>query len=214
MRLLSVNTGRVREVEFQGERVGTGIFKAPTDGPVGVTHLTLEGDHQVDLRFHGGPDKAVYTYPAEHYAHWSADLDRGDLLHGQFGENFTTTGLLETEVCIGDQLGIGTARFEVTQPRVPCFKLGIRMGDPRFIKRFHLSRRVGFYLRVLEEGSVCAGDAIALLARAQDSITIDAIYRLHFEANPDRAALQRAVGLSSLSQSWREELGELLKRNS
>ena len=210
MRLASLNIGRPRQVSFRGESVGTGIFKAPVDGPIRVTPRTLEGDVQVDLRFHGGLDKAVYCYPLEHYAFWAQDLGRADLAPGQFGENFTTEGLLETAVCIGDQLAIGTAIFEVTQPRVPCFKLGIRMGDARFVKRFMEAQKTGFYLRVLQEGSVQAGDTITLHARGREGLTVHAVNHLHFFDTTNHTAILAALAEPALSRSWREELGELL----
>ena len=210
MRLLSISVSPARFVAHGGETVGTGIFKEPVDGPVRVFGETLEGDCQVDRRFHGGPDKAVYVYPAEHYAYWTERLQREDLRHGQFGENLTVVGLLETEVCIGDQLAIGSARFEVTQPRVPCFKLGIRMGDPRFIKAFHNSRRVGYYLRVLQEGVIAAGDAITHVHRPDGALSIDAIYDLRFGTDPDRDALLGALRNPALSSAWRDELSMLL----
>lgn len=213
MRLASLNIGRPRQVNFRGESVGTGIYKTAVEGPVRVTSRTLEGDAQVDLRFHGGPDKAVYCYPHEHYAFWTAALHRDDLLPGQFGENFTTEGLVETEVCIGDQLAIGTALFEVTQPRVPCFKLGIKMGDARFVKHFMEAQKTGFYLRVLQEGTVQAGDPITRTARGREGLTVHAVNHLHFFDTANEAALRAALEEPALSRSWREELNELLARS-
>jgi MOSC domain-containing protein YiiM len=212
MRLLSVNLAELRQVDFRGQSVGTGIYKRPVDGVVRVLRRTLDGDRQVDLRFHGGVDKAVYCYPHEHYAFWREALGRDDLAPGQFGENFTTEGLLETAVCIGDQLAIGTARFEVTQPRVPCFKLGIKMGDARFVKQFMNAQRTGFYLRVLQEGEVRAGDGIEIVARGATGLSVQAVNHLHFFDTQNHAGIRAALAEPALSASWREELGELLPR--
>lgn len=212
MRLVSLNIGQARQVMHRGESVGTGIYKSPVEGPVRVLRRTLEGDRQVDLHYHGGPDKAVYCYPHEHYAAWAAELRRDDLLPGQFGENFTVDGLTEDAVYIGDRLAVGTALFEVTQPRVPCFKLGIKMGDAGFVKKFLNSQRSGFYLRVLEEGSVQAGDAIRFAARGVTGLSVRAVHHLHFFDTANHEAIRRALEEPALSVSWRGELTELLPR--
>lgn len=212
MRLFSLNIGGARQVMHRGEAVGTGIYKEPVAGRVQVLGRTLEGDRQVDLRFHGGLDKAVYCYPREHYAFWGGELGREDLAPGQFGENFTTEGLLETAVCIGDRLGVGTAVFEVTQPRVPCFKLGIKMGDAGFVKRFLQSERSGFYLRVIERGSVAAEDEIRVVSRGATGLTVQTVHHLHFFDTGNHGAIRRALEEPALSRSWREELGEMLPR--
>lgn len=202
MTLISVNTGLPREIIHGGRAVSTGIFKAPVAGPVWLGRLNLAGDGQADLRVHGGTDKAVYVYPFEHYAFWAGELGRNDFSHGQFGENFTTTGLLEDEVCIGDVFRIGGARVQVTQPRSPCFKLGIRMNDENFPARFAAANRTGFYLRVLEEGMVKAGDAITRIEPATDSMTVRDIFRLR-HVGGTRAEYERAARLPGLSSSWR-----------
>ncbi len=162
MKVLSINVGRPREVESQGRIVQTSIWKAPRAGRVRVNQLNLDGDQQSDLSVHGGADKAVYVYPGEHYAFWRRELPDMDIPWGAFGENLTTEGLLESDVKVGERLAIGTAQFEITQPRLPCYKLAIRFGRDDMIKRFLLSGRSGFYLAVLEEGEIGAGDAIAL----------------------------------------------------
>lgn len=162
MRLLSVNGGLPRDVESRGRIVQTSIWKSPREGRVRVNRLNVEGDQQSDLSVHGGIDKAVYVYPSEHYELWRRELPGMDIPWGAFGENFTIEGLLESDVRIGDRLTIGSAQFEVTQPRLPCYKLGIRFGRDDMIKRFLLSGRSGFYLAVLREGEIGAGDAIAL----------------------------------------------------
>jgi MOSC domain-containing protein YiiM len=173
MRLISINVGRPREVQLpDNETVRTSIFKAPVPGPVQVRRLNLEGDQQSDLSVHGGVNKAVYAYPAEHYPFWRAELSSEALSWGAFGENFTTEGLLEDTVFIGDTLRIGSAQFVVTQPRRPCFKLGIRFGRQDIIKRFLKSGRSGFYLSVAQEGEVCAGDPVTLVSRADAAMTV------------------------------------------
>ncbi len=165
--IVSVNVGLPREVEWRGERVRTGIFKSPVAGPVRVGRLNLEGDGQADLDLHGGAAKAVYVYPSEYYPLWSAELDLGDLGWGSFGENLTTYGLSEEIVRIGDRLRIGTAELQITKPRFPCFKLGIRFGRPDVIRRFQNTGRTGFYLSVLQEGHVTAGDTIEFVASSE-----------------------------------------------
>ena len=157
MKILSVNVGKPQEHEWRGLRVKTAIFKSPVEGPVAVGKLDLAGDAQADLTVHGGADKAVYLYPHEHYAYWNSQLPGYPLTLGNFGENLTVSGLSEEDIHIGDQLQIGTARFTVTQPRTPCYKLGVRFNREDMTKRFYLSRRFGFYLRVLREGTVTGG---------------------------------------------------------
>jgi MOSC domain-containing protein YiiM len=161
-RVVSVCAGKVRSVAHAGRKVRTGIFKAPLAGPVRVTRLGLEGDGQADRRFHGGPDMALYAFPAAHYPRFRAELGR-DLEPGQFGENLTVEGPAEDAVRVGDEFLCGTARVQVVKPRGPCFKLGIRVGDDAFLPRFHDAGLWGYYLRVLEEGSVAAGDPWRLL---------------------------------------------------
>ena len=166
MRLVTVSVGRPREVpdERRGT-VRTGIWKQPVDGPVRVGRLNLAGDGQADLEAHGGEHKAVYAYPLEHYAVWRRELGRDDLEPGGFGENLTVEGLLEADVHIGDQFRIGTAVLEVSQPRTPCFKLALRIGDPTLVRRFTESGRSGFYLRVITEGELAAGQPVERVAR-------------------------------------------------
>ena len=164
MRVLSVNVGLPKTVRLMGRSVRTGFFKEPVRGAIPVSRLGLEGDGQADPRYHGGPEKAVYVYPSEHYAYWSAALSRANLAPGTFGENLTTEGLLETEIRIGDVFEMGSATLRVTQPRTPCAKLGLRMGSMRFVRVFAAAGRPGFYLSVVEEGFVEAGDAIARIS--------------------------------------------------
>lgn len=201
-RLLSVNVSLPKPVEHDGEIVWTGIFKEPVPGRVALRRLNLDGDRQADLSVHGGDDKAVYAYPVEHYDHWRRALAR-ELPFGQFGENFTVSGMLEEMTSIGDAYRIGTAVVQVTQPRVPCFKLGIRMGDRRFLKPFLASGRTGFYLRVLEEGEVGAGDAIELVRTDPAGLTVAEVLRLGYVDTEDIERASRAAAVEALSEGWR-----------
>ena len=234
MQLLSVQVGRPRPVAHRGELVQTGIFKSPVAGRVRATKLGLAGDGQADLVNHGGEFKAVYAYQHEMYDVWrggtggspsraesrvdAALVDEPPVAPnftlGQFGENLTVTGMPDDEVCIGDIYQIGTAKLQVTQPRTPCFKLGIRMGDATFVKRFFQSCRVGFYLRVVEEGEIEAGDAITLIDRPADQFSIVRTFQLrHIEAHQRTNAeeIRRLTTIESLSPTWREALLERLR---
>ncbi len=177
LRLVSVNVGQPRDLEWRGASIRTSIFKSPVTGPVGVTTLTLDGDQQSDLTVHGGRNKAVYVYASEHYPAWRAELPDAGLSWGAFGENFTVEGLLEDAVLIGDRLTCGTAEFIVTQPRQPCYKLGVKFDRLGMVKRFHRSGRCGFYLAVVREGTVTAGDTITRVATtAIDRISVADAY--------------------------------------
>jgi MOSC domain-containing protein YiiM len=209
MKLLSVNVGLPREIEFHGKLVRTSIFKSPLSGQVRVATLNLEGDEQSDLSVHGGVHKAVYAYPSEHYAFWREEVPGLDLSWGAFGENFTTEGLLE-EVHIGDRLRVGTAEFAVTQPRMPCFKLGIRFGRPEIVKRFLRSGRTGFYLAVLQEGQVTAGDSIEMLARDEHGVTVADIANLYKTDATNQDLLRRASELPALPPFWRDHFRKRL----
>ena len=178
MKLLSIQAGRPQEVAAGREIVITSIFKKPVAGPVRVGQFNIEGDQQADLTVHGGENKAVYFYASEHYPAWKRELPDVEFPYGAFGENFTVEGLLESEVAIGDRLEIGTAVFEVSQPRMPCYKLGVRFNRLDMVKRFHRSGRSGFYARVIREGVVQAGDAIRRLPSAGQRITISESVRL------------------------------------
>lgn len=204
MKLLSVNVGMPREVDWHGRLVRTSIFKSPVSGPVRVATLNLEGDEQSDLTVHGGIYKAVYAYPSEHYLFWREEISGLDLPWGVFGENFTTEGLLEEAVHIGDRLRVGAAEFVVTQPRMPCFKLGIRFGNPGIVKRFLHSGRTGFYLGVLEEGSVTAGDSIKSLSRDEHGVTVADIVNLYKADATNQELLRRASELPALPSFWRD----------
>jgi MOSC domain-containing protein YiiM len=203
MRIVSVNVGMPAPLRrADGAEVSSGIVKAAVAGRVRVGRTNLAGDGQADLSVHGGPDKAVYAYPHEHYARWAAELGRDDLVPGIFGENLTVEGLAEDDVLIGDRFRAGTALLEVSQPRMPCFKLGIRMGDPRFLKPFLQSGRTGFYLRVLEEGDVAAGDAIARAGSGDPDVSVREVTRL-FAGGGSAEALSRAAGAPALTDGWR-----------
>lgn len=205
MKLLSVNVGLPREVEWNGRMIRTSIFKAPVLGRVQVRKVNLDGDEQSDLTVHGGVDKAVYVYPSEHYAFWRNELPNADLDWGAFGENFTTEGALDDKaVHIGDRFRIGSAEFVVTQPRMPCFKLGIRFGNPEMVKRFLESKRSGFYLAVLREGEVGAGDPIEREETRGSRLTIADVVSLYASDAENQDLLRRATELPALPEGWRE----------
>ena len=176
MRLVSVNVGLPRTITLMRRAVATAFFKEPVAGAIPVSRLGLRGDGQADPRVHGGPAKAVYLYPFEHYAYWSAVLGRTDLAPGAFGENFTTEGLLETETRIGDVFAVGSAVLQVTRPRRPCAKLGLRMGSMGFVRVFAAAGRPGFYLSVVEEGSVETGDVITRIATDPGRPTVAEVF--------------------------------------
>ena len=203
MKVISVNVGLPVEIPIGERLVATGIFKEPVTGPVRVRTLNLDGDRQADLTVHGGVDKAVYMYPSEQYPFWERELG-GELSWGAFGENLTTEGLLETDVGIGDRMQIGSAEFLVTQPRQPCFKLGIRFGRDDMIHRFLASGRSGFYVRVVREGAIAAGDAIRCVARAAGSMTVSEIFALYFDDEGRNDDLRRAAAAPGLSPSWKD----------
>ena len=204
MKLLSVNVGLPREIEWKGKIVRTSIFKKPVAGRVRVSTLNVEGDQQSDLTVHGGPDKAVYAYPSEHFAFWRTELPVTDLPWGVFGENFTTTGLLEESLHIGDRLRVGSAEFVVTQPRMPCFKLGIRFNRSDMVKRFLQSGRTGFYFAVHKEGEVAADDSIEVLERDGHNVPVADIVNLYRGNAGNQDLLSRVSKLRSLPNSWRE----------
>jgi MOSC domain-containing protein YiiM len=204
MKLISVNVGLPREVTWHGRAVRTSIWKNPVQGRVHVATLNLNGDQQSDLSVHGGVDKAVYLYPSEHYPFWQGELPGSDLPPGAFGENLTSEGLLEDRVQVGDRLRIGTAEFIVTQPRMPCFKLGIRFERPDLVKRFLQSKKTGFYLAVQREGEVAAGDPIGFIDRSESGITILDVTNLYASDSQSQDLLRRASELPALPESWRD----------
>jgi MOSC domain-containing protein YiiM len=206
MKIISVNVGLPQLVMRNGEPVTTGIFKEPVAGRVMMRTLNLDGDRQADLSVHGGPEKAVYVYPSEHYEFWRRELPDMELTWGVFGENLTTTGLFETEVNIGDKFRVGTAEVMVTQPRMPCYKLGIRFGRADIIKRFLISERSGFYLSVLKEGVVGADDHFQLLEKNASGVRVVDITRLYSSDKENVDLLRRAIATEALPESWREYL--------
>jgi MOSC domain-containing protein YiiM len=213
MRVVSVNVGMPREVEWHGEMVSTGIFKEPIEGRAGLRKLNLDGDRQADLSVHGGEHKAVYCYPIEHYSYWKKELRGRELTMGNFGENFTTEGVLEDAVHLGDRLAMGSAEMVVTQPRLPCFKLGIRFGSDGMVRRFLDSRRSGFYLAVVREGDVGAGDEIRVIARDANAVTVAEIMRLYVAkgyTEEDVLTVQRALRVSAFPEGWKEAFREKL----
>jgi len=214
MKLISVNVSKPKSVETPDGTMRTGIYKVPVPGRVRAGRLNLEGDGQADLRVHGGVDKAVYAYPAEHYGIWKRELGREDLPFGWFGENLTVEGMLEDEVRIGDVFRIGTALLQVSQPRTPCHKLEFRSGVPGFARRFVLSGRSGFYLRVLEEGEVGAGNFVERIGRDPVPLSVREVNDLAYsEKNDDLEALGRAVRIESLTPSWRKRFQQRLSRS-
>jgi MOSC domain-containing protein YiiM len=203
MKVLSVNVGRPREVEWRTEVVETAIYKAPVSGPVRVQRLNLAGDQQADLSVHGGPEKAVYAYPSEHYAYWREELPGAALPWGAFGENLTTEGLLETAVRVGDVFRVGTTELVVTQPRMPCFKLNVRFQRPDMVKRFLRSGRSGFYLAVLKEGHFSAGDALHLVSTDEQAIGLAEVVTLYSADRDNQDLLRQAIGTAALPEAWR-----------
>src|SRR4051794_27533965 len=213
-RLLSVNVGLPKDVAWQGKTVFTGVFKDPVSGPRRVRKLNVDGDGQGDLAGHGGEQRAVFVYQIGSYRHWEQELGRSDFVYGQFGENFTVEGLGDDEVCIGDRYRIGSALFEVTQPRVTCYRVGLRMNDPRIPALLVSHRRPGFYLRVLEEGEVRPGDAIVKLAAGPERMTVAEVDGLLYLPGHARQQLLRALRIPALSPGWQASFRAMLDGDS
>jgi len=212
MKIVSLNVGLPRLVIRNGEPVSTGIFKEPIAGRVMLRTLNLDGDRQADLSVHGGPEKAAYVYPSEHYAFWKQELSDMEFPYGMFGENFTTTGLLETDIHIGDRFQIGEAEVMVTQPRLPCYKLGLRFGRTDIIKRFLVSERTGFYLSVLKEGEVGAGDEFALIQRNASGVRVVDVTRLYGSDKQNLDLLRRAIATEGLPNGWRDYFQQRIEK--
>lgn len=210
-RLLSINVGRPRDIAWNGRTVHTGIWKDPVPGRCRVRRLNLDGDGQGDLAGHGGEQRAVFVYQIESHRYWQEQLHRTDLVHGQFGENFTIDGLPDDMVCIGDRFRIGSALFEVTQPRVTCYRVGIRMNEPRMPALLTSSGRPGFYFRVLQEGDVGAGDEIVQVGAAIERMTVAEINALLYSPDHARDRLERALRIDALSPGWRSSFEALLQ---
>jgi MOSC domain-containing protein YiiM len=204
MKLISVNVGLPREITVGGNIVRTSIWKNPVQGCIHVSTLNLDGDQQSDLSVHGGVDKAVYLYPSEHYSYWRTQLPDVEVPWGAFGENFTSEGILEDQIRIGDRVQVGSAEFMVTQPRLPCFKLGIRFNRRDMVKRFLASKRTGLYLAVIREGDVENGDAIEYTEKQETGVTITDIVNLYSVDSQNQELLRRATEVSALPQSWKD----------
>lgn len=203
MKLVSLNVSLPKEIQFRGKTIRTGIYKEPVEGRRRVSTLNIDGDGQADLSVHGGPNKAVYAYPFEHYEFWRGQLPGMKLSWGNFGENFTTEGLLEDQVTIGDRFRVGTVEVKVTEPRMPCYKLGLRFGRADMVKRFLASRRPGFYFSVLTEGEVEAGDTFELVQRDPDAIRVTDITRLYVVDRDDLDTMRRVIHSDAVPESWR-----------
>jgi MOSC domain-containing protein YiiM len=213
MKLVSVNVGLPREVAWRGRTVLTSIWKQPVPGRVAARRLNLEGDRQADLEIHGGTYKAIYGYPSEHYPFWRSEYPQNPLPWGAFGENLTTEGLLESELCIGDRLRIGTVEMQVTQPRMPCYKLGIRFAHDDVLRRFLESGYSGFYFSVSREGDLAEGDAIEIVSRDPARVRVADITSLYSTDTRNERLLERAVALESLPQDWRDFFRKRLYRD-
>jgi MOSC domain-containing protein YiiM len=213
MKLVSVNVSPPIEVRHGDKALRTGIFKKPVAGPVRVMRCNLEGDGQADLENHGGEHKAVYAYALEHYGYWRAVLAREEMPYGQFGENLTLSGLDESVSCVGDQLELGSALFTITQPRVPCYKLGIRLGEASMPRLFSESARTGFYLKVLREGVIEAGDSMKLVQRGPGNVTIATLFKAYLRPGDAGAAqiLRRGLAVPELSPDWRAQIEKRLR---
>lgn len=206
MELLAISLAEAKQIEYDGRSVSTGIFKEPVDGPVKGGTFGLEGDVQVDLENHGGKDKAIYVYTVENYRFWEKELGKPPFPYGQFGENFTVRGMPDESVHIGDIFQVGKIVVQVTQPRVPCFKLGVKMGDSSFVDIFLKSGRTGFYFRVLEEGEVCSGDPIILLQEDPERLNIADAMLAIIKGPHQQKIIAKALRIEALSQSWRKSL--------
>jgi MOSC domain-containing protein YiiM len=204
VKLISLNVARPGLVVYKGATVNTGIFKKPVSGRIALRTLNLEGDRQADLSVHGGPYKAVYAYPSEHYDYWRRELPEMDLPWGMFGENFTTEGLSEDDIHVGDRMRVGSAVVMVRQPRMPCYKLAVKFQRDDILERFLASGRSGFYFSVEEEGEVGVGDSVEFISKNVDGITIAEIGRLFVREKYNRDLLQKAIATVALPESWRE----------
>jgi MOSC domain-containing protein YiiM len=210
MKIVSLNVGLPRVVIDRGREVSTGIFKSPVAGPSMLRSANFDGDRQADLSVHGGVNKAVYAYPSEHYGYWRNELPGAELTWGNFGENLTTEGLLESGACIGDQFRVGGAILKVTQPRLPCFKLGIRFGRDDMVKRFLASGRSGIYFAVIGEGLVNAGDAIELVQRDRNGVTVADVNRAYAHSRENVDLLRRIIDLEILPRGLQSDFIERL----
>jgi MOSC domain-containing protein YiiM len=214
MKVLIVNVGLPRKIQYNGQIINTAIFKDPVKGPIMLRKLNLDGDRQADLTVHGGIDKAVYSYPVEHYDYWGKQFPDTDLMWGMFGENFTTEGLLEDAVNVGDQFQIGSAMLVATQPRMPCYKLGVRFGRMDVIRRFMTSGRPGIYFKILKEGEVKTGDKIKNIKRDKNNVTVKDIVSLYISKNHIDIIemMRRAIKIRDLPEGWRYEFEQKIEQ--
>src|SRR5574341_1043920 len=212
MKLISLNVSLPRTVQWQGKTITTGIFKSAVTGPRMLHRLNLEGDAQADLSVHGGTHKAVYGYPAEHYAYWRQQLPDTDLAWGMFGENFTTQGLLEEQLILGERFRVGAAELQVTQPRLPCYKLGVRFERVDMVKRFLASRRTGFYFAVVQPGLVEAGDAFERVYRPAHGVSVADLTRVYAFDQDDLSTMERILQVEELSDGWRDYFQQRLAK--
>jgi MOSC domain-containing protein YiiM len=210
LKLISLNVARPQFVVYKGTTISTGIFKKPVLGPIQLRTLNLDGDRQADLGVHGGPSKAVYAYPSEHYPYWQQELPAADLPYGMFGENFTTSGLAEDDLHIGDRLQIGSSIVMVRQPRTPCYKLAAKFKRDDMLERFLVSGRSGFYFSVEQEGTVAVDDIFELLTRNSTGITIAEMNRLLASDRYNQDLLHKAVDTGALPVDWREYFSQRL----
>jgi MOSC domain-containing protein YiiM len=212
MKILSVNISKPVEVIYNKRIITTGIFKKPVEGPLYASKQNLAGDGQADLKNHGGLYKAIYAYSYDHYGYWSRNLNRQDFEFGQFGENLTVAGLDESKLCIGDQLQTGGVELMITQPRVPCFKLGIKFGDRQMPKKFQASALTGFYMKVLQEGYVQAGDVIKIVKRDENQISVKNLFEAFYISKEESALtiLQKSMEVKDLSPSWKAQIEKRL----
>src|SRR4029077_1337588 len=211
--LLSVNVGLPKDVSWRGRTVFTGVFKDPVSGPRRVGALNVDGDGQGDLHGHGGEQRAVFVYQIDSYRHWERELKRSDFTFGQFGENFTVQGLADSEVCIGDRYRIGGALFEVTRPRVTCYRVGIRMDEPRMAALLVAHHRPGFYFRVLQEGEVGTGDDIVKITDGPERISVADVDALLYLPGHSREQLERALQIPALSKGWQSSFQAMLQQD-
>jgi MOSC domain-containing protein YiiM len=211
-KILSVNVSLPKEIDFEGQRVITGIFKEPIEGRIKLRALNLDGDKQADLAVHGGPDKALYAYPIEHYGFWREVFPGMEMPYGMFGENLTIEGLMENEVSVGDTFEIGSSKVIATQPRMPCYKLGIKFGRMDVIKKFLASGRSGIYFKVFEEGEIGAGDPIVQIKKDTNQVAISDIARLYGKDRNDIKMMRRAIKVEALPEGWKRYFLEQISR--
>lgn len=211
-KILSVNVSYPKEVDYEGQKVTTGFFKEPIEGRVKLGTLNLDGDKQADLTVHGGPDKAVYAYPIEHYEFWRKVYPNMEMPNGMFGENFTTKGLMEIDINVGDIFEIGSSKVIATQPRMPCYKLGVKFGRMDVLKKFLASGRSGIYFKVLEEGEVGAGDPIIQIKKDTNRVGISDIVRLYASDRQDIKMMRRTLKVEALPKGWKDYFYEQIRR--